>query len=368
MVARRVGKKAMKVLHVVNNLQPAGAEILLSVVAPAIKNRGIDVEVVTLYKYAEGSLRDTLARGGVVIHSLDISFRYDLRVLWALKKLMDRGGYDIVHAHLFPAMYWTALAAPKRTKLVLTEHGTFSNRTGNALIQPVERFMYGRYDAIVCVSGNVLAALSEWFPGLRSKMCIIYNGIQLERYREAKPVGKSSLGIPETAPVCGMVARFYKPKDHKTVIDAAMLVPGLHVIFAGEGELEQGVREYARAKGLDARIHFLGYRSDVPSLLKMCDVYVHSSYSEGFGLSVAEAMACGVPVIASDVDGLSEIVQDKKSGLLFKCADSKDLADKIRTVLQNTGMQTKLKEGGLTRALDFSLDTTVDKLVALYAS
>lgn len=358
----------MKVLHVVNNLQPAGAEILLSVVAPAIKNKGIDVEVVTLYKYPEKSLRNALARSGVVIHSLDISFRYDLRVLWALKKLIIRGGYDIVHAHLFPAMYWTALAGSRCKKLVLTEHGTFSNRTGNALIKPIERFMYGRYDAIVCVSRSVLTALSEWLPGLRSKMYVIYNGIQLERYREAKPVGKRSLGIPETAPVCGMVARFYSPKDHKTVIDAAMLVPGLHVVFAGEGELEQGVRDYARAKGIDTRIHFLGYRSDIPSLLKTCYVYVHSSYSEGFGLSVAEAMACGIPVIASDVDGLSEIVQDKKSGLLFKCADSKDLADKIKTVLQNTGMQTKLKEGGLKRALDFSLDTTVEKLIALYAS
>jgi glycosyltransferase involved in cell wall biosynthesis len=227
--------------------------------------------------------------------------------------------------------------------------------------------MYGRYDAIVCVSGNVLAALSGWFPGLRSKMFIIYNGIQLERYRKARPVDKSRLGIPDTAPVCGMVARFYKPKDHKTIVDAVLLVPGLHVIFAGEGELEQDVRDYARAKGMDGRIHFLGYRSDIPSLLKTCDVYVHSSYSEGFGLSVVEAMACGIPVIASDVDGLSEIVQDKKSGLLFKCADAKDLADKIRSVLQDTGMQTKLKEGGLARVLDFSLDTTVDKLVALYA-
>jgi glycosyltransferase involved in cell wall biosynthesis len=357
----------MKVLHVVNNLQPAGAEILLSVVAPAIKKRGIDIEVVTLYKYPEKSLRDTLARSGVVVHSLDISFRYDFRVLWPLKKLMDRGGYDIVHAHLFPAMYWTALAKPRCKKLVLTEHGTFSNRTGNALIKPLERFMYGRYDAIVCVSGNVLAALSGWFPGLRSKMFIIYNGIQLERYRKARPVDKSRLGIPDTAPVCGMVARFYKPKDHKTIVDAVLLVPGLHVIFAGEGELEQDVRDYARAKGMDGRIHFLGYRSDIPSLLKTCDVYVHSSYSEGFGLSVVEAMACGIPVIASDVDGLSEIVQDKKSGLLFKCADAKDLADKIRSVLQDTGMQTKLKEGGLARVLDFSLDTTVDKLVALYA-
>jgi glycosyltransferase involved in cell wall biosynthesis len=163
-----------------------------------------------------------------------------------------------------------------------------------------------------------------------------------------------------------MVARFYSPKDHKTVIDAAALLPGLHVLFVGDGENRQAMQEYAARAGLDKRIHFLGYRNDIASLLKLCDVCIQSSYNEGIPLSVAEAMACGIPVIASDVNGLNEIVQDKKSGLLFKCADAGDLAEKIKSVLRDTALKTKLRAGALTRALDFSLDTTVNKLIALY--
>ena len=370
MSAPRVWRKklTLKILQVINNLQPAGAEVLLSLVAPAVKNRGVDIEVATLYKYPHRHLRDTLAQSGVVIHSLDASFRYDLRILWALKKLVDRGGYDVVHAHLFPAMYWTAFARPKSGKLIATEHNIFNRRIRSAFFLPIERFIYGRYDAIVCVSRDVLTALSRHLPAFRSRMCIIYNGIRLERYREAKPVGKSSLGIPEAAPVCGMVARFQKQKDHKTVIDAAMLVPGLHVVFAGQGELEQEMRKYAYAKGMDTRIHFLGYRSDVPSLLKICDVYVQSSYYEGFGIAAAEAMACGVPVIVSDVGGLNEIVQDKRSGLLFKCADPRDLAEKINLVLHDGSVSAALRSGGQNRALDFSLENTVNELLSLYNS
>ncbi len=73
---------------------------------------------------------------------------------------MDRGGYDIVHAHLFPAMYWTVLARPICRKLIVTEHNTFTHRTGKAFLQPVERFMYGQYESIVCVGRDVRRALS----------------------------------------------------------------------------------------------------------------------------------------------------------------------------------------------------------------
>jgi glycosyltransferase involved in cell wall biosynthesis len=163
-----------------------------------------------------------------------------------------------------------------------------------------------------------------------------------------------------------MVARFYSPKDHKTVIDAAALLPDLHVLFVGDGENKQAMQEYVSRKGIDKRIHFLGYRNDIASLLKLCDISIHSSYNEGIPLSVAEAMACGIPVIASDVNGLNEIVQDKKSGLLFKCADAGDMAETITSVLQDAELKTKLRTGALARALDFSLDTTVNKLIALY--
>jgi glycosyltransferase EpsD len=144
------------------------------------------------------------------------------------------------------------------------------------------------------------------------------------------------------------------------------LVPDLHVLFAGEGELEPAAKRHAHEAGVETRIHFLGLRSDIPSLLKASDLCVHSSYNEGFSLAVVEAMACGLPVVASNVRALNEIVQDRVSGLLFSCGDAKDLAQKIGMALHDSALNAKLRRGALARAMEFSLQNTVSELLTLY--
>lgn len=353
----------MKILHIINNLQPAGAEILLSDVAVAMKEKGVNNEVVTLFRYSEKCLYRKLLDSGVVVHSLDLPFRYDIRILFALKKLIHKGRYDVVHANLFPAFYWAALAQSRFGEMILTEHNTSNRRTGNLLLSPFEKAVCCKYDRIVCISNNVKDVFAGRFPSLANRISVIYNGININRFANAQPASRRDLGIPEDVPVCIMVSRFYKPKDHKTIIDAAAHIPNLHVLFAGEGELEHPMRVYAQDIGMASRIHFLGYRVDVPSLFKASDVCVQSSYNEGFSLSVAEAMACGIPVIASDVHALNEVVQDNASGLLFRCADSKDLANKIELVLNDPNLYARLRAGGQKRAQDFSLDNTVNSLL-----
>jgi glycosyltransferase involved in cell wall biosynthesis len=358
----------MKVLHIINNLAPAGAEILQSLIAPEMKRRGVDAEVATIYKYDNRTVYERLVGAGVAVHSLDFGRRYDPGIFGAIRKLAQKKTYDVIHANLFPTLYYTALARPRCAKMVVTEHNTFNRRMNRSFFKPIERLVYGRYDSIVCVGDTVHKALCAWLPALGSRMTVIYNGIDLDRFKAARPAGRAGLGVPAGAPVCAMVARFYKPKDHKTVIDAATMIPDLHVLFIGEGENMRLMQERASRLGVGERIHFLGYRNDIPSLLKVCDLYVHSSYNEGIPLSVAEAMACGLPVIASNVTGLSEIVQDNTSGFLFRCADPADLARKINAVLHDKGLREKLRSGALARASDFSLDSTVTRLLSLYNS
>jgi glycosyltransferase involved in cell wall biosynthesis len=358
----------MKILHIINNLQPAGAEILLSDIAIAMKGKGVQSEVLTLFEYPEKSLYRKLSEAGVVVHSLNFSFRYDLRVLFAIRRIALEGNYDIIHANLFPAFYWTALSRPRCKKMILTEHNTFNHRTAVPILKPIESLMFKEYDGIVCISNDVLTGLSARFPSISDRMKVIYNGIDIQRFATASPIDRQTLRVPAEAKICAMVSRFYKPKDHKTVIDAAVLVPNLHVLFAGEGELEHPMRTHARAMGVENRIHFLGYRNDIASLLKASDICVQSSYNEGFSLSVAEAMACGIPVIASNVHALNEVVQNNISGLLFRCGDPKDLAEKINLVFKDFELCKRLKLGALARAQDFSLDETVDSLLKVYNS
>lgn len=358
----------VKVLHIINNLAPNGAETLLSYVAPAMKRRGVDAEIATIYKYDTRTGYERVVREGVKVHSLDFTRRYDFAIPGAIRRLARDGNYQVVHANLFPTLYWTALADPECKKMIVTEHGASNNRMEKGFLKPIERVVYGRYDSIVCVGNNVLKTVSAWLPSLVKRMTVINNGIEIGQFSTAPVADKRALGVPAEAPLCIMVARFYKPKDHKTVIDAAALVPDLHVLFAGVGDLMQDTQYYARDRGMDSRIHFLGYRSDIPSLLKASDIYVHSSDYEGIPLSVAEAMACGVPVVASDVDGINELVQNGVSGLLFKRGEAKDLAQKMVIVLGDPDQNAKLRAGGRARAQEYSLDNTVTKLIALYNS
>lgn len=361
-------KDTMKVLHIINNLAPGGAEMLLSLVAPAMKRKGVDVEIATIYKYDNRTLHERLVSQGVTVHHLDFGKRYDIRILSEVRKLTRTNTYDVIHANLFPTFYWVALSKPPCRKLVVTEHNTHNRRLNSRVFKPIERFIYNRYGAIVCVGHNVQTALSSWLPELGPRMQTIYNGIDLNKFKTAQAADRGSIDIPETAPIAAMIARFYDQKDHKTVIEAARLISDLHVLFIGDGERRKTMQEHASRLGVANRIHFLGYRSDVASLLKLSDVYIQSSHYEGIPLSVVEAMACGIPVIASDVGGLREIVQDGISGLLFKRADVGDLSEKLQSILHDARIKAKLKTGALARAPDFSLDAMVDKLIELYAS
>jgi glycosyltransferase involved in cell wall biosynthesis len=355
----------MKILHIINTLSPAGAETLLSTIVPLIKNKGIDIEIATLFCYDNKSLFNSMRAQNIKIHSFNYRFRYDIRIVWSIKSLIKAGNYDIIHAHLFPAFYWLAFCNPPRCKLVASEHSSYNTRRSIFLFKFIERFIYNRYDSVFCISKSVYNALSQWLPECSNRFVTNYNGIDLAKFVHADPLKRASLQLPPAGKIGAMVSRIDSAKDQKTIVEALNDIPDLHILFVGDGSTVK-LKEFAMKLGVLDRIHFLGYRSDIPSILKLCDIYIHSSNWEGFGLAVVEAMACGIPAIVSNIEGLNEIVQDNVSGLLFKRGDYKDLAAKIHRIFKDTNLYNALKAQGLKRAQDFSVVTTVDNFILQY--
>ncbi len=224
--------------------------------------------------------------------------------------------------------------------------------------------MYSRYRAIACNSQGTLDALVGWLPTTRARTRVIPNGVPLERFQHATPARRDALGIPLDAPVVAFVARFQPAKDHATLIRAAAQLPGLHLLFPGDGELRSEAEALARSLGVASRTHFLGRRADIPELLKMSDVYVHSSHWEGFGIAAVEAMAAGLPIIATDVPGLSEVVGG--AGPLFPVGDVGALVKHLRDVLSSAQRRKELAQAGKKRAQEFSIERSVDEYVAMY--
>jgi glycosyltransferase involved in cell wall biosynthesis len=186
---------------------------------------------------------------------------------------------------------------------------------------------------------------------------VIALGIDLERFESPRPALRSE------APLVGNVARLAPQKDHRTLIEAARLVPEAEFVVAGDGELRAELERVARG----ARVRFLGERGDVPEVLASLDVFAFPSLFEGLCLAVIEAQAAGVPVVATPVGGIRETVVDGETGLLVPARDPAALAAAIRRLLEDREAARAMAAEARRRVrARFSVERMVDETLRLY--
>jgi glycosyltransferase involved in cell wall biosynthesis len=178
---------------------------------------------------------------------------------------------------------------------------------------------------------------------------------------------RRELAIPMDAKLVGFVGALVSHKAPQDLLEAlARSATAVHGVLAGEGNLENALRERAARADLSGRIHFLGHREDVARLVRSIDVFCLSSRMEGLGTSVLDAMAAGTPVVAAAGGGIPEMVEDGVSGLLVPPADPAALAEAIRRVVDEPGLAGRLVEGGLDRVRQFTADRMVEGTIAVY--
>lgn len=249
--------------------------------------------------------------------------------------------YDIIHVHLFPAFYISGLLSLFfwNKKWVYTEHSTF-NRRRSKIFYLLEKFMYSRYQTIICISKSVEDKLRQWMgKGLKTK--VIKNFVDLQEIQQQKPIQRDEIQTLESDKLLVMVGSFRNDgsKDHETVLKALQILPeNFKLIFVGGGFLVEKVKATAAALNLTNRVQFLGFRTDVYSILKSCDYGILSSNWEGFGIVVLEYMACGLPAIGTNVEGLKDLLQDPNTR--FEVGDFQELAQKIN-YFENHAQQIK---------------------------
>jgi glycosyltransferase involved in cell wall biosynthesis len=353
----------MRVLQIIDSLALGGAEVLLKDMAPLFRSRQVSCEVAVLRR-TSGSLEHSLEVAGVTLHATDVAGLYSLRQISALSKLMRK--YDIVHIHLFPAQLWAALAAASlesRIPIVTTEHNTWNGRR-RWWLRSFDAWMYNKYARIACNSEATAAELICWCPGTAPKVQVIHNGVSIKEFEKALP---SELpDIPHDRPLLIFVGRFEPQKDHATILRALSAVPEAYLLLVGDGPLRPQIENLAKSLGIAQRVFFLGWRSDVPGILKASDIYIHSTTSDGFGIAACEAMAAGLPVLASDVAGLAQVVEG--AGVLFPVGDDKALAREIATLIASPERQRHMSEASRRRASRFTIERTVDGYIEMYRS
>ncbi len=354
----------LRVLQVINSLPIGGAERLLVDLIPAFTSAGIESRILVLSEEGDAHSK-ALEQAGASVRFLGKKGTRSPFLVLQIAREIRRFQPAVVHGHLYPAILWSAAArslAPKAAYL-LTEHNTLNRRMDYAFLQPVERWLYRRYDAVAAISPAVQEALEARLPPPRPSIKVIPNGVELSRFASCQP----SAWTGEGGFLVVMAARFNAQKDQATVLRALALLPDrFRCAFAGDGEELGKLRFLSESLGLGSRVDFLGPQRDIPGLLGRAQAYVQSSHWEGFGLAAIEAMAAGLPVLASDVPGLAELV--KGAGLVFPAGDEKALATSLLDLAGDPGLHARLSQAGRPRAAEYSIGACAASYASLYKS
>lgn len=359
----------MKVIHVINSLEGGGAERLVSELLPLLKKQNIDVELLVISSH-NAVFDKSLLEGGVKITFCTASQTILSPLLvWKIKRYLT--GFDIVHTHLFPTQYLVVFATMligKKTQLITTEHSTNNGRRKYPFLKPLEKFIYHYYDHVVSISlatqDALLRAIGEKYS---AKFSVIENGIDIHAFSDSEPLSKISISpkIPASAILLIMVAGFNDAKDQLTVLKALKQLPDRYfLILAGDGPYLKKTQLQASKMGLDNKVCFTGFRMDIQNLLKTADIGILSSNWDGFGLSAIEAMAAGIPIVASNVEGLRECVSG--AGVLFERANYSELAEKIQELWDQPGYMAEVIAAQNVRVKKYSLQRMAGDYKDLY--
>jgi glycosyltransferase involved in cell wall biosynthesis len=236
------------------------------------------------------------------------------------------------------------------------------------------RWSRRRVARVVAVSRDNERILVETYGLPAGLIEVVYNGVDLAPFSEqalVRPTLKEELGLNASQPVILVLARLLPNKGHAYLLEAAPAIlaryPGAHFAFAGSPDGRAEIEQQIETLGLREHVSVLGFREDVVALLRGSDVFVLPSLAEGFALSIVEALAAGLPVVATRVGGAAEVITDGVNGYLVPAADSGALANAVNRVLGlDSPARDHLRQAAVETAQHFSSQVTAEKMLSLY--
>ncbi len=359
------------VMQIISNLDVGGAQEVVRTLAENLEKAGCRSVVVT---FKDGPLRADIERLGIPVEILP-SRRYSvtalpqfisdtLRTRRILLNLVKKYNVDVIQTHLLRSYDFLVLSL--RTQTDAQIYWTFHNARFDLreehlarqkwLFKPKRWGHHTLYslgargvDRLIAVSEEVKVSITKTLPAIpQKKIVAISNSVDVNRYgdRSGRAALRLELGLNEEHKVAVMVATFKEQKGHRFLLEAMQAVvsqrPDLKVLFAGDGELRTALQERALELHLENNVFFLGNRADIPALLAASDYFILPSLWEGLPMALIEAMASGLPVIATRVSGTNQVIVHGETGLLVEPGNSSELAQAILKMASDPSMARQM--------------------------
>ncbi|MFQ5768974.1 MAG: glycosyltransferase family 4 protein [bacterium] len=375
-------KNRIRVLHIITNLPVGGAQDNTLLTVERLNRKKFDV---SLMCSSEGRwLQRALQIKDLNLFFVDaltrkIQIVNDFIAFWKIYKIIKNGKFTIVHTHSSKPGFLGRIAAKLAGVPVIihTIHGFPFNDFMNPIVKTffviVERFLSKISDKLVTVSHLNLEKAVKLRLAERSKFVNIYSGIDFEKFDVKVNVQtkRRELGILNSEKIVGMVGRF---SVQKAPLDFIKAIPEIlkarhdvRFVLVGDGELRAKINKLSKKLGIDSKLHILGFREDIPELLQVFDVFVLTSLWEGLGRSLTEAMYTGRPVVATNVEGVPELVKNGETGILVRPKDIHSIAQGILTLLSDEPRAKYLGQAAKHRITNsFRADTMIQELENVY--
>ena len=370
------GGRKLNVLQVCDHLGWEGSRMhgvkrLFAWMIPRFDRQRFNVSLVSLRR--KDLSEETLDSLGIDISYLQKS-KFDPTTLPALLRVIRQKQIDILHLHGYGATTFGRIAGGlRRIPTIVHEH---ANLTDTPWFQKIADAVLEREtDIAIAVSQSTADFVVKARQIPPDKVKVVYLGVPLDEFSRPRTAGevasaRQALGVTPGDFVLGSVTRLHDSKGNSFLVDAARLVldrrPDCRFIVVGEGPLRAPLEQQAQRLGLGDRFVFAGFASDVPRVVSAFDVSVFPSLWEGTPLTVFEALAMGKPIVATDADGLVDVLTHGRDALIVPRRNSPALADAIVTLIDEPEARARLSAGARVTSRQYDIAQFVAKMEQLY--
>lgn len=360
------------ILHIIDTTGPGGAEtVFIDLASQLPKDKYRSIVLIR----GKGWVFEELQRRGFEPILMDAKGSFNWRYLRQLIKLIRKQKVDLIQSHLLGSNVYSSLAGLlSRTPVVVTFHGAVD-------VSEEERFSTIKFGAINMGASDIIAVSEDLRDNIANrtrlrtdKTRIIYNGIDIADFRRNKSRKlREQFGWSESEVIIGSLGNIRPAKAYDVLLQAASLLDDsarqYRFVIAGQGKgkLFDSLLTLRRELGLEGKVHFLGFCDDPADFLSAIDMFLLSSSTEGFSIATIQAMAAGLPVIATRSGGPQEIISHGEDGWLVEVGQAQEIADAVEKLMDDEALRASLVQAGQARVSEaFDIKVMVDAYQAIY--